>query len=482
MNYKCITVKLLALLNIAALGITNARAEPVDDALKPLERPNIDSAKVAVSSLNDLAKTMNGSEKEKTIRIAETIKELFTEDYRVGVAIDGIAIAEKAATKQDETAANWLIPNSFGSINQVAANTAIRKAKELREGSFIELKNARLKLETAMRKADVLLNVFYDQNHSERVIIFYGMLASINNRSMDDNPFRPTITEAAVDALKDFKIKVTTWLAEAKAAEDASNHEKALLLYTKARNMEGRQRNAAKLGAELESKGLIGSAIECYEISGDFARAKTLRASHPQLLASSFSSLEPEEIFTKSSSSCVRISTAESVGSGFFFKRGGYIMTNHHVVEGASEIIVKTGDGKEFNAVLVADSETPDLAVIKIDLEQHDIIRLGNAESVKTGSSAVLIGYPAGVQSLVMNTGRISSIDKTPFDTPCYQLDLSTNSGNSGGPLLDAQGRVIGVHTYGSKKRGLDRFNFAIRVDVVRTFLEKKLGTDFSNN
>ena len=131
---------------------------------------------------------------------------------------------------------------------------------------------------------------------------------------------------------------------------------------------------------------------------------------------------------------------------------------------------------------MVAYSETPDLAVIKIDLEQHDIIRLGNAESVKTGSSAVLIGYPDGVQSLVMNTGRISSIDKTRFDTPCYQLDLSTNAGNSGGPLLDAQGRVIGVHAYSWIKFGLDRFNFAIRVDVVRTFLEKKLGTDFSNN
>jgi S1-C subfamily serine protease len=482
MNYKCITVKLLVLLNFAALGITNARAEPVDDALKPLERPNIDSAKVAVSSLNDLAKTMNGSEREKTIRIAETIKELFTEDYRVGVAIDGIAIAEKAATKQDETAANWLIPNSFGSINQVAANTAIRKAKELREGSFIELKNARLKLETAMRKADVLLNVFYDQNHSERVIIFYGMLASINNRSMEDNPFRPTITEAAVDALKDFKIKVTTWLAEAKAAEDASNHEKALLLYTKARNMAGRERNAAKLGAELESKGLFGSAIEYYEISGDFARAKNLRASHPQLLASSFSSLEPEEIFTKSSSSCVKINTDKGMGSGFFFKRGGYIMTNHHVVKEASEIIVKTDDNKKFNAVLVADSETPDLAVIKIDLEQHDIIRLGNAELVKTGSSAVLIGYPKDTPTLTMNTGRISNTNIKYEGIPCYQLDVSANHGNSGGPVLDAQGRAIGVLTFGWGDFDYDRFNFAISVHVVRTFLEKKLGTDFSNN
>jgi hypothetical protein len=101
MNYKCITGKLLVLLNVTALGITNASAEPIDDALKPLERPNIDSAKVAVSSLNDLAKNMNGSEREKTIRISETIKELFTEDYRVSVAIEGIAIAEKAATKQE---------------------------------------------------------------------------------------------------------------------------------------------------------------------------------------------------------------------------------------------------------------------------------------------------------------------------------------------------------------------------------------------
>ncbi len=484
---KCNSYTIVWILIIFTINQANIRADQIGEILRPLQNPSISSAKIVITGLNGYAASLTGKEKLEVERMANTIKTLFTEDYRVTVAISETLQGEKEAKKQEARAKDWLTPNALGSVNTIAANTALHKAKEIRTVTSTNLKNARLRLSDAMRNTDVLLNTAYKLNQDDRVIILFEMMNSINERSLAGQPFKPTVTATAVETLKEFKKNEQKWLVEAAAAERAANYEKAVLLFTKARNQEGRKRNAGKLGEVLEKNELFGSAIEYYEIAGNFERAKALKAAHPDLLADSFSMLNPEEIYAKSSPSCVRVvtekNTAKNLGSGFFFKRGGYLLTNNHVVKGASEIEVKTEDGKAYRATVIASSEIPDLAVIKIDIEEHDTIKFSNSESIKIGSSVVLIGFPIkDLSTATMNTGRISNTNRIFNGNGCYQLDVSANHGNSGGPVLDAQGRMVGILTFGLGDSDIDRFNFAIRVDVIRKFLSENLGEDFSNN
>ena len=487
MKTHLITPLLILTLSIFGFGSASIAGEPIAELLRPLERPNLDSAKIVVGRLDDYQKTAEGKEKDDAEIISNTIRILFTEDYRVGKALEGIAVAEKKATEEENRAADWLVPNAFGRVNMAASNAAQRKAKELREKAALEVREARNELRDAIRKADALMTKMYEDNLVDCVIIFYAMIEAVNSRSLSDNPFQTKTTEAAVNELRDFGRDAPIWLADVRAAELAANHEKAVRLFTKARDVEGRKRNAAKLAEKLEDEDLIGSAIEYYEIAGDFARAKALREAHPNLLSGSFATLEPEDIYVKTSVSCVQIVTETKRGSGFFFKRGGYILTNNHVIDGDGvTITVKTEDGKVYSSEIVATSETPDLAVIKIDLKEHEIIRLGNSETVETvkiGSPVVLIGYPIDdFSTATMNSGSVSNTDLIFLGNPCYQLDASANHGNSGGPVLDAQGRVVGILTSGLGDFGIDRFNFAIQIDAIWQFLSDKLGPDFANN
>lgn len=453
--------------------------------LLTLEKPNIESAKNVVAKLNEYAKKSNTlvTDKDEAEMLSDSIKNVYTEDYRVSKALDAIGVAEKNATNEENKAADWLVPNSFGRINEIAANESIRKAKELREKANSDVVTSRDKLDYAMRKMDAILRRSYDENRVDRVIILHEIIKSINKHSLVENPFQSTITAEAVKKLKDFRDNEKIWLADAKSAENAENYEKAFNLFTKARNTEGRKRNALKLATILEKNKIFGSAIEYYEYSGSYAQAKALRVAHPNLLSNSFTILEPDDIYEKSRSSCVRIISQDGTGSGFLFKRGGYILTNNHVVKGSSKITVITDDDKSYPAELVAYADVPDLSIIKIDLKEHDVIHFSSADFVKIGSPVVLIGYPVkDMKTATMNTGRISNTDRTWRNNPCYQLDVSANHGNSGGPVLDARGRLVGILTFGLQDLDIDRFNFAIRVNVIQEFVEKKLGADYSNN
>lgn len=160
---------------------------------------------------------------------------------------------------------------------------------------------------------------------------------------------------------------------------------------------------------------------------------------------------------------------AQSLGSGFIVSGDGYILTNAHVVKDADQIIVGLHDRREFIAKLVGADERSDVAVLKIDARNLPTVRTGNMENVKVGQWVLAIGSPFGFRESATQ-GIVSALNRSlPSDTyvPFIQTDVAVNPGNSGGPLFNMQGEVIGLNSQiYSRSGGYQGVSFAIPIDV----------------
>jgi serine protease Do len=157
------------------------------------------------------------------------------------------------------------------------------------------------------------------------------------------------------------------------------------------------------------------------------------------------------------------------LGSGFIVSGDGYIMTNAHVVDGATEVMVKLTDRREFRAKVIGSDKRSDIAVIKIDAKNLPVVSLGSAEKVSVGEWVVAIGSPFGFDNTV-TAGIISAKARSlPNDsiTPFLQTDVPVNPGNSGGPLFNLNGEVVGINSQiFSESGGFQGISFAIPIDI----------------
>lgn len=144
----------------------------------------------------------------------------------------------------------------------------------------------------------------------------------------------------------------------------------------------------------------------------------------------------------------------QGLGSGVIFRKDGYILTNNHVISKAEKIIVILSDGRSFSAEVVGADPLTDLAVIKINGENLPTAEFGNSDRLKVGQIAIAIGNPIGESlnntvtvGVISALGRSLEIEKGVTLANLIQTDASINPGNSGGPLLDSQGKIIGINT-----------------------------------
>jgi serine protease Do len=174
--------------------------------------------------------------------------------------------------------------------------------------------------------------------------------------------------------------------------------------------------------------------------------------------------------------------TATGVGTGIVLTADGYTLTNRHVVEGSQSLTATMADGTEYPATVVTESDTQDLALVKIDATGLKPATIGSSAGIKVGQTAIAIGSPLGTYTETVTRGIVSALDRTitvqddQSGKPVtlrglIQTDAAINPGNSGGPLLNSAGQVVGVNTAtASSAEGL---GFAIPIDEAASLISQ---------
>jgi len=165
-----------------------------------------------------------------------------------------------------------------------------------------------------------------------------------------------------------------------------------------------------------------------------------------------------------------------ALGTGFILSAKGYVVTNNHVIDGADEIVVKTSNGKEYEAKLIGSDSKLDVALLKIKAKGLKAVKLADSDKLRVGDWVIAIGNPFGLEQtvtagIVSARGRV--IGSGPYDD-FIQTDAAINPGNSGGPLFNDKGEVVGINTaIYSRSGGNNGIGFAIPINLVHAIFDE---------
>ncbi len=178
----------------------------------------------------------------------------------------------------------------------------------------------------------------------------------------------------------------------------------------------------------------------------------------------------------------VVVKAKDGVGSGFVVSPDGLILTNHHVVDEDKKVTVTFGDGRTATGTVIGVDTLTDLALVRVKLPDLTAVELGRSGDLAVGDPVIAIGNPLGSFANSVTSGVVSGLSRTTFldDSGEYrnmlQTDAAINHGNSGGPLVDLAGRVVGINTLGlGVDFGAEGLGFAIPIDVARPIIDEAI-------
>ncbi|MBS3123220.1 trypsin-like peptidase domain-containing protein [Candidatus Woesearchaeota archaeon] len=182
------------------------------------------------------------------------------------------------------------------------------------------------------------------------------------------------------------------------------------------------------------------------------------------------------DVIEKTIPAVVSIRTNSGSGSGFFVDDRGYILTNNHVMAGATAATVVTSDGREHGVYLVGASSNKDLALLRIDGSNYNYLSFADSNKVSVGERVIAVGNPGGLDFTVTQ-GIISAVDRIDQSGNSFlQIDVPINPGNSGGPLVNSDGEVVGVNT--KKISSFEGIGFALESNIAESFADEVIQKD----
>ena len=223
----------------------------------------------------------------------------------------------------------------------------------------------------------------------------------------------------------------------------------------------------SRLPSASSDKPIVPS-VETKNVSNETATANDIYSVGCRQTVGISLEITSSNIFGQTSASAV-------AGTGFIITSDGYIMTNYHVIEPAYEnnykITVLFKDGTSYEASIAGFEEDGDIAVLKIDANDLSPVTVGNSDNIAVGDSVFAIGHPLGELDFSMTSGRVSALDRSitadrnsaPINM--FQFDAAINSGNSGGPVFNESGEVIGIATAKVGSSGVEGLGFAIPIN-----------------
>ena len=241
--------------------------------------------------------------------------------------------------------------------------------------------------------------------------------------------------------------------------------------------------------------GVVGSGVT-YAISGknnSSEKSSSKVLADPASFATDNTALSAVDIYKKVAPAVVMVSTktiqsvngwfqqeTEGMGSGFIINEEGYILTNYHVIDGAKEVTVTLSDGREVTASVVNYDSDKDIAMIKINEEVKvpGVVELGDSDALQPGEEVVAIGNPLSKElSSTLTKGIISALNRnvetqSGVSTNLIQTDTAINAGNSGGPLVNTKGEVVGINSSKISGEAVEGIGFSIPINDIKDKIE----------
>ena len=269
-------------------------------------------------------------------------------------------------------------------------------------------------------------------------------MSELNSHTEQNETENPNVIDA--------EVHTTTASVSSPIKKEKKNHPVLVVLLSAVLGTSG-----GALGAYLVTSNNVSSKqVIVYQDTNGVTTSNTSNTAN--------SGLSIKEIAAKASPSVVEINiegqttgygffggtyTTQAAGSGVIISKDGYIITNNHVVEGATSITVKTSDGTEYAATLVGTDSKSDIGVIKVEADNLTPATIGDSSTISVGDTAVVIGNPLGTLGGTVTNGIISATDReisiNNETMNLIQTNAAINSGNSGGGMFDANGTLIGI-------------------------------------
>ena len=416
----------------------------------PLEEPTVTQARKVLDGLAALI--AEGDARTVTLgkKMERSVRRIFTAEHQVLEAKKKADEQEERAKQLDLNGRKWLRPNVHGRINKLAAQAAFEESRAIRLKS--KWRREELSEEWAREVADfekMLGDLEFSKEEQALLVLAEALVALVERTPWVERP--PLAFNAGRLAfLKERVANRDRWRLLGRAAEDAQDFELAYDFYRQSGDANDQARAGRKHAEKLLLDGFPGSALNYLERIGEKEMAAALGQKFPSFPPESYRPLPPASLKRNVAPACVRLLNPEGFQSGFFVKAGGYLITCKDGLRNKEgeirELRVVLEDGRSFRPELVRESDQSDLALLRIDCGQHELIPVGVPEEAGSGSKLTLFGFTSRERNTPeVLSGTVLNHERDENRSPILRLALDGSPGQRGAPFVSSRGRVLGI-------------------------------------